>query len=126
MRIGELARRTGTSVRMLRYYEQQGLLASVRTEGGQRTYGPDDLQRVELVRALFGAGLSSRTIAEVMPCVDTPTARSVEEAHAVMRRERDRITATMAALAAARRALDDLIACNEQHQAETDGRRRPA
>ncbi|NED82406.1 MerR family DNA-binding transcriptional regulator, partial [Streptomyces sp. SID11233] len=34
MKIGELARRTGASVRSLRYYEQQGLLDSTRTPGG--------------------------------------------------------------------------------------------
>lgn len=39
MRIGELARRTGVSERMLRYYEQEGLLRPARTTSGYRDYG---------------------------------------------------------------------------------------
>ena len=38
MKIGELARITGASVRSLRYYEQQRLLLSPRTTGNQRVY----------------------------------------------------------------------------------------
>lgn len=60
MRIGELSRRTGVSARSLRYYEAQGLLTSVRSEAGQRHYSDAAVQRVSLIRQLFGAGLSSR------------------------------------------------------------------
>lgn len=38
MRIGELARRTGVSVRALRYYEEQGLLVPARAANGYREY----------------------------------------------------------------------------------------
>ncbi|MFB6640979.1 MerR family DNA-binding transcriptional regulator [Streptomyces chartreusis] len=38
MKIGELSSRTGVSVRLLRYYEEQGLLLSQRTAGGHRSY----------------------------------------------------------------------------------------
>ena len=38
MKIGELAARTGVSIRSLRYYEQQGLLMPVRNENGYREY----------------------------------------------------------------------------------------
>lgn len=38
MRIGELAAKAGVSVRALRYYEEQNLLASERSPGGQRHY----------------------------------------------------------------------------------------
>ncbi|WP_199550512.1 MerR family DNA-binding transcriptional regulator, partial [Streptomyces sp. N35] len=39
MKIGQLSAETGVSVRLLRYYEEQGLLASARTPGGHRGYG---------------------------------------------------------------------------------------
>ncbi|MFD9246708.1 MerR family transcriptional regulator [Streptomyces sp. NPDC059556] len=69
MKIGELSRETGVSVRLLRYYEEQGLLASERTPGGQRVYGSDAPSVVRRIRALLGAGLPTRVIAEVLDCV---------------------------------------------------------
>ncbi|WP_344013572.1 MerR family DNA-binding transcriptional regulator [Nocardiopsis exhalans] len=41
MRIGELSRRTGASVRLLRYYEEQGLIGSTRSASGQRHFTED-------------------------------------------------------------------------------------
>jgi MerR family copper efflux transcriptional regulator len=43
MRVGDAARRVGTSTRMLRYAEQLGLVAPARTAGGYRDYGERDL-----------------------------------------------------------------------------------
>lgn len=43
MRVGDAARRVGTSARMLRYAEQLGLVAPARTAGGYRDYGERDL-----------------------------------------------------------------------------------
>jgi DNA-binding transcriptional MerR regulator len=69
MRIGELSRRTGVSPRSLRYYEEQGLLASTRTAGGHREYSPLAVERVERIQCLFAAGLCSSTIYELLPCI---------------------------------------------------------
>ncbi|SCL56757.1 MerR family transcriptional regulator [Micromonospora peucetia] len=70
MRIGELARRTGVSVRLLRYYEEQGLLAPEHREGGHRRYGPDAPLTVGHIRRLLRAGLPTSVIRDVLPCVD--------------------------------------------------------
>jgi DNA-binding transcriptional MerR regulator len=59
MRIGELAARTGVSVRALRYYEEQELLAPERSTTGQRHYPDDAVDRVELIQQLYAAGLST-------------------------------------------------------------------
>ncbi|MFD4375390.1 MerR family transcriptional regulator [Streptomyces sp. NPDC058486] len=69
MKIGELSRETGVAVRLLRYYEEQGLLVPARTPGGQRVYGSDAPAVVRRIRALLGAGLPTRVIAEVLDCV---------------------------------------------------------
>lgn len=70
MRIGELSKRTGVSPRSLRYYEEQGLLTSSRSDAGQRHYSDAEVQRVSLIQQLFDAGMSSRVIATVLPCGD--------------------------------------------------------
>ncbi len=119
MRIGELSKRTGVSSRSLRYYEAQGLLTSSRSDTGQRHYSDAEVQRVALIRQLFDAGMSSRVIAAVLPCVEIPSDPDVvEAAFATMARERDRIDADIARLIEARNALDTVMAANRRHQAE--------
>ncbi|MGI5502610.1 MerR family transcriptional regulator [Lentzea sp. CA-135723] len=71
MRIGELAERTGVSARALRYYEEQGLLGSERSGSGQRQYGEPAVDRVLLIQQLYGAGITSASILELLPCVAT-------------------------------------------------------
>ncbi|GGM63416.1 MerR family transcriptional regulator [Micromonospora sonchi] len=119
MRIGELSKRTGVSPRSLRYYEEQGLLTSSRSDAGQRHYSDAEVQRVSLIRQLFDAGMSSRVIATVLPCVETPSDPGVVElAFTTMTRERDRIDADIAHLVETRDALDVLIRANGRHRAE--------
>ncbi|KZE28992.1 MerR family transcriptional regulator [Chelatococcus daeguensis] len=69
MRIGELSRRTGVSVRMLRYYEAEGLLKPQRTTGGYRDYDPAEVRTVERIRLLGSAGMTLATIRQFLPCV---------------------------------------------------------
>ncbi|TDD08254.1 MerR family transcriptional regulator [Nonomuraea diastatica] len=118
MRIGELASRTGASVRSLRYYEEQGLLASTRSARGQRHYTDDGVERVTLIQRLYTAGLSSRTIAEVLPCVDAPSEDNSDAALERMAQERDRLSAHIADLIRTRDALDGLMAANRAHRAK--------
>jgi DNA-binding transcriptional MerR regulator len=107
MRIGEVARQAGVSTRALRYYEEQGLLTSDRTPSGQREYSAAAVERVRLVQQFFTAGVPSRTIAQLLPCVDS--GHGSPEAFALLAAERDRITDAIAGLAAARDALDSII-----------------
>jgi len=107
MRIGDVAQRSGVSTRALRYYEEQGLLASERTASDQRVYPVSAIERVQLIQQFFAAGLSSRTIVKLLPCVDT--GHATPEVFEMMAAERNRISDTMAELAAARDALDRMI-----------------
>ncbi|MET7283730.1 MerR family transcriptional regulator [Kribbella sp. NPDC005582] len=68
MKIGELSRVTGVSVRLLRYYEAQGLLTSDRSEGGHRLYGAAVPAAVARIRTLLAAGLPTRVIRDLMVC----------------------------------------------------------
>lgn len=107
MRIGDLATRTRVSVRALRYYEEQGLLPAGRSESGQRHYEEKAVNRVRLIQQLYGAGLSSKTIAELLPCVDANV--STPESRERLAAERDRINAQIAELVMARDRLNDII-----------------
>jgi len=67
MRIGELARRAGTTTRALRFYETQGLLTARRSANGYREYGEDDLRLVNEIQALRTVGL---TLEDTRPFVE--------------------------------------------------------
>ncbi|MFI7068193.1 MerR family transcriptional regulator [Kribbella sp. NPDC050124] len=113
MRIGELARRTGVSERSLRYYEQQGLLVSERTPGGQREYAERAVDRVILIQELYAAGLHSKKIGELLPCMRDPDGgpneRATPELVTELTAERDRIDRMIADLSRSRAVLDDVI-----------------
>jgi DNA-binding transcriptional MerR regulator len=119
VRIGVLAKQTGVSVRSLRYYEEQGLLTSTRSPSGQRHYAEDAVERVRLLQRLFSAGLSSRTIVELLPCVYSPSNANTEAAFRRMLEERDHLTTHIEELVRARDALDELIEVNRSYYAAT-------
>jgi DNA-binding transcriptional MerR regulator len=119
VRIGELAERSGASVRALRYYEEQGLLSPQRTSSGQRIYDETAVDRVRLLRQLYAAGLSSSTIAAVLPCVDAPSAAVTAQTLATMREQYARIEEQIVELMTTRDQLGHLIdvaTAYEQHQ----------
>ncbi|MGW4092361.1 MerR family transcriptional regulator [Nocardia sp. NPDC004750] len=80
MRIGELSERTGTSRRLLRYYEEQGLIAAQRCDNGYRTYDERLVDRVRQIRGLLDAGLPTRIIKQILPCLDQPCSIMFDEA----------------------------------------------
>ncbi|MDG4794587.1 MerR family transcriptional regulator [Micromonospora sp. WMMD1082] len=68
MRVGELARRTGTTVRALRYYESTGLVVPRRSSNGYREYDPISVRLVAQIRELMALGLS---VEETRPFVES-------------------------------------------------------
>jgi DNA-binding transcriptional MerR regulator len=125
MRIGELAERAGVSVRSLRYYEEQGLLTSTRSASGQRHYVETDVEHVRFLQRMYSAGLSSRTIVELLPCSTAPSEANSDAAFERLVEERDRITAHIAELVRTRDSLDGLIEINREFRAAQD-RKQPA
>ncbi|MFF4053922.1 MerR family transcriptional regulator [Streptomyces chartreusis] len=112
MRIGEMVRRTGVNERLLRYYEEQGLLAPTRLPSGYRVYCEQDIDTVRRIRVLLNAGLTTGTIAQVLPCVRDEGERPVPvcaDLITQLRRERERITRAIDDLQASRTMLDSVI-----------------
>jgi MerR family transcriptional regulator, copper efflux regulator len=75
MQIGELAERTGLSLRTIRHYDDEGLLTpSARSAGGFRLYSATDLDRLLVIRRMKPLGFSIDEMRELLAVVDELTA----------------------------------------------------
>ena len=68
MRISEVSRRTGVSIRSLRYYEQKRLLCARRLENGYRDLDEETVERVQTIQMYLGLGLTTEQIEEILQC----------------------------------------------------------
>lgn len=107
--IGTLAKRTGTKVQTIRYYEQIGLLPEPgRTEGGQRRYGDDDLDRLAFIRHARQLGFTLEAIRELLDLSDNPS-RSCAEVDVIAHRQLKEVEARIARLEALRKELKRML-----------------
>ena len=109
--ISDVSRRSGFAASALRYYEQLGLLTSVREGAGRRRYPRPVLRRLAFIRAARHVGLSLDEVRDALatlPAESTPTrADWTRISHAWRRRLNDEIDA----LVALRDGLDSCIGC---------------
>ena len=132
--IGQVATRTGLSLRTVRYYESVGLVKpSGRTEGGFRLYSEPDVQRLLLVRSLKHADFSLDQLEEVVRLRDAVLGGSagadglaryqaiIAEASHRIRLQRERLVAAELAVELLRttvskgpRAVDDASAAQSR------------
>ena len=115
MRIGELARVTGVSAFLLRYYEAQGLLAPIRTDNGYRSYDDDEATTVDRVRGLLEAGLSTKEIRQLLPCAtsSTPELEPCAEVLELLRARMSRLSDRIDGLRRSRDALRTYLSVTE-------------
>lgn len=96
MLIGEVARRSGVSARMLRHYESLGLVRPEgRTGGGYRSYSGEDIRRVFHIESLRSLGLSLREVGQALDDPGFAPSKLVDD---LIRRTRERIAAEEALL----------------------------
>lgn len=101
MLIGDVARRSGVSARMLRHYETLGLVRPTgRTGSGYREYSDEDIRRIFHVESLRSLGLSLR---EVGRALGDPGFAPAELVDGLVRRTRERIAAETELLTRLRR-----------------------
>ncbi|WP_136517345.1 MULTISPECIES: MerR family transcriptional regulator [Cellulomonas] len=119
MRIGEVAAGAGVSVRALRYYEEQGLLTAERSPGGQRRYAPGTVERVRFIQNLYAAGLGSKAVLRILPCMEHGVL--TDEMHERLVAERARVQAQLDELTATRDKLDAVIRAGQAHRDRREG-----
>lgn len=112
MRISAVADRTGIPARLLRYYEEQDLLAPARDAWGYRDYTDQDVEVARRIRQLLAAGLSTSTIRTVLPCLTERAGRLApicSDTIEGLQREQARIEASIEALTASRDAISSVV-----------------
>ena len=124
MHIRELAAKTGTTTRTLRYYEAQGLLPAGRSANGYRVYG-HHVRLVREIRSLQAVGFSLQDVRPFVECLlaghesgdDCPASvevyrrklASLEQHIAELRDVRDRLSERLAGLGDAPAPLCELL-----------------
>lgn len=109
MKIGEIARRAGTSTRMLRYYEAQGLLPAKRSANGYRSFDESDVDRAITIASLIQSGLPSKLVRVVLVAQDKTTSWGAAcdlEFSNLLRIELDAIDEKIACLNRSRAAVE--------------------
>lgn len=109
--IGEVSARSGIAPSALRFYEQQGLIASRRTDGNQRRYDRAVLRRLAFVQAGRAAGVPLeriRAALETLPPDRRPNRRDWQRLSRGWREELEERIATLEAL---RDRLTTCIGC---------------
>ena len=113
MQIGQLAERTGVSRRLLRYYEEQGLIKPSRALNGYREYGEAHVDVVLQITGLLDAGLPTRIIEQLLPCLEQPQTIYVPDVTPEMidtlRREQARLSERIEFLTRNRDAISDYV-----------------
>jgi excisionase family DNA binding protein len=100
--IGELSRLTGVPVRTIRFYCDEGIIASVRSTGNHRRFDRSAVERLTLIRRLRGLGLGLTSIAHVLS-----GERSMAEAVSAERAALDARLAELAWRRASLRAVEE-------------------
>jgi MerR family redox-sensitive transcriptional activator SoxR len=109
--VGKVAKRCGVRISTLHFYEQKGLIRSMRNAGNQRRYKADVLRRVSVIKAAQKMGISLAAIKQAfatLPDQRTPTAKDWEK---LSSNWQDELNARIAYLERLRDSLTGCIGC---------------
>ncbi|MNO46415.1 Mercuric resistance operon regulatory protein [compost metagenome] len=120
MKIGELAARTGVSIRSLRYYERQGLITPLRQANGYREYSPLAVETVETIKLYLNLGLSTEEIAGFLNCVLKKKEAFCAEVMPLYRSKLEDIERQLLQLNQIKMNLEERIASIQQEQLESE------
>ena len=109
--IGAVATRSGLAPSALRFYEERGLIASTRTDGGQRRYGRDVLRRLACIQAAQRVGLTLEEIGAALAELPEHAGPGGQEWRRLSRSWRPLLDERIRLLEALRDQLDSCIGC---------------
>lgn len=109
--IGEVAERSGVAASALRYYEQQGLITSLRSDGGQRKFQREVLRRIGFIRAAQVAGLNLEQIKAAFASLPEQRTPNREDWQTLAASWQPLIEERIAALTALQTQLTSCIGC---------------
>lgn len=109
--IGEVAERANVAPSALRFYEREGLISAVRSEGGQRRYQREVLRRVAFVRAAQRVGLSLEEIKAALATLPGNRTPTTTDWRRLSRTWRPLLDKRIAELQRVRDGLDSCIGC---------------
>ena len=112
--IGQASERLGLTTSALRFYEDKGLISSLRTVGGQRRYARDVLRRVSFIRAAQQVGLPLAEIKESLDALPAHRAPTQEEWQRLAEAWRPLLDEQIATLVGIRDRLAGCIGCGCQ------------
>ena len=104
--IGQLAARTGVAVSAVRFYEDKGLLASIRTSGNQRRFLRSDIRRVSFILIAQKLGLNLTEIEQQLSQLPQGRAPTLTDWQQISRRMRFEIDQRINLLTRTRNQLD--------------------
>lgn len=109
--IGEISRRAGVSVSTLRYYEEQGLIASTGRVNNKRVFSRAVLRRLAFINAAQKVGLSIDEIRGSLARLPLQTAPSPADWNRLSEPWKERVDRSIRQLQALRTSLDSCIGC---------------
>jgi Cu(I)-responsive transcriptional regulator len=111
MNIGEAAKLSGVSAKMVRHYESLGLLPEVaRTDSGYRQYGDKEVHTLRFIRRARDLGFSMAEIGELLKLWQNQR-RSSANVRKIAQQHIEQLDAKMAEMAAMRKTLQHLVHC---------------
>ena len=109
--IGALSARTGVAVSAIRFYEDKGLIHSVRTSGNQRRFLRSDIRRISFILIAQRLGLSLWEIEEQLALLPEGRTPSPRDWRNISQRMRAQIDDKIQLLSRTRAKLDECIGC---------------
>ena len=109
--VGQVAKRCGVKVSTLHFYEQKGLITSLRNQGNQRRYQRDVLRRISVIKAAQQFGISLQDIQQAFSHLPNQRTPNKDDWSKLSQTWKTQLNAQINALEDLRDSLEGCIGC---------------